>query len=129
MLPLSPSRRPILGLAVICTFLCTAPSAFAYSVSLSNGDSGSIVRWMTSSVDYHLHPDCSADLNTTVCLNEVRASFQQWESPSCTAINFQEAGYSSNLALTASRSIPSTAWRPPGVGRQPDSRTPSLPPP
>ncbi len=76
-------------------------TAGAYSVSLTGGNTGNIVKWPTANLTYYLHPACSADLPNTTCLNEARASFTTWEQVGCTAVKFADQGFSNNLALTA----------------------------
>ncbi len=75
--------------------------AHAFSVSMYNGNSGPILKWPTTNLTYYLHPDCSTDLNTAVCLDEARASFQAWTTFDCTGATFTELGFSNNKQLTA----------------------------
>ena len=87
--------------AMLLWSITTPTQVHAYSVSLADGSQGPLVRWMTNSLSYYLHPSCSADLNAASCLNAVRASFDEWEDPTCSALNFTEVGFSNNLQLTA----------------------------
>ena len=96
-LPKSRLTASLLGLWLVCV---TSP-AWPYAVGLTDGDTGQVVRWMTNSVGYYLHPSCSADLNTNTCLNALRDSFDEWEGHACGALTFTELGSSSNLQLTA----------------------------
>ena len=82
-------------------WLLFAPRAAAFSVSLTGGGSGQVVRWPTSALTYSLHPACSADLPAAACLDEVRASFAAWTGQACSAIQFTEGAPSSNLKLTS----------------------------
>ena len=86
---------------LVAGLVCVSTPAWSYAVGLTSGNSGEVIRWMTNTVSYYLHPSCSADLNPGTCLNELRASFDEWEGHSCSALNFVEAGSSSNLKLTA----------------------------
>ena len=76
----------------------TAP-ARASSVSLVSGDSGPVVQWFTSALEFYLHPACSDDLPVDACLDEVRASFGQWLGSGCSDVSFTDLGYSNNLGL------------------------------
>jgi MYXO-CTERM domain-containing protein len=89
--------------ALVCTagLVCVSSTAWCYAIGLTDDSTGQIIRWMTDSVTYHLHPSCSADLNKNTCLNALRDSFDEWETPACGAIKFVEGNTSSNLKLTA----------------------------
>lgn len=73
----------------------------AASISLIKGNSGPVVRWNTSTVSYRLNSACSADVNVSTCLNEVRKAFKIWEPPTCSNLKFTEGALSNNLKLTA----------------------------
>ncbi len=89
-----------LAAAVALAVLGAAPAALAYSVTLTGGDTGAIVRWNKKSLAYHLHPSCSSDLQTAACLDAVRASFAAWKA-NCADVSFVEQGFSQNLQLTS----------------------------
>ena len=93
----------VIALACVTGALVTLPAApaQAFSVSLYGGNTGPVVRWPTTNLTYYLHPDCSTDLPTNACLDEVRASFQAWAEFDCTAATFTEMGFSDNKALTS----------------------------
>lgn len=93
-------KRIATGL-VVAGLLCISTPAWSYAVGLTNGNSGEVIRWMTNTVTYYLHPSCSADLNSGTCLNALRDSFDEWEGHGCSALDFVESGTSSNLKLTA----------------------------
>lgn len=94
------SKLLSLGVAVLLLGGSSSP-ALAYSVSLAGGTTGDIVKWPTDNLTYYLHQSCSADLPSSACLDELRASFAAWSSVGCTGITFQELGLSSGLKLTA----------------------------
>ncbi|MFT7624257.1 MAG: hypothetical protein ACI9WU_003444, partial [Myxococcota bacterium] len=91
----------LLGGLLLGGLLLFVGNASAYSVSLTGGNTGNVVKWPTAKQTYYLHPSCSADLNNQACLNEVRASFQVWEDIGCSALDFTDQGFSNNLQLTA----------------------------
>jgi hypothetical protein len=90
--------RSVLAALVI---LIGPSTALAYSIGLTEGTTGNIVKWTTTSPHFYLHPDCSTDLNTTACLNEARAAFSAWQNVSCSNLSFVDNGFSNNKALTA----------------------------
>lgn len=91
---------PAQVMMTLVLLVCACP-AWASSVNMTKGNSGEIIRWKTSTVSYRLHPACSADLNTSACLAEVRKSFKAWEPPTCSNLKFSEGSVSYNLKLTA----------------------------
>ncbi|MEY3014001.1 MAG: hypothetical protein RIT45_2736, partial [Pseudomonadota bacterium] len=96
------ARRPALAtfllLAATLGASLVAPTADAASVSLVGS---TVVRWKNNPVPYVLHPACSGDLATAACLDEVRKSFATWVGPACSYLQFNDAGFSSNLKLTS----------------------------
>lgn len=91
--------RAAMAAAAAWMLVAAAPTtARAYSISLTGGNTGQIVRWKQASVSYYLHPDCSADLNTTVCLDELRKSFAAWNT-SCSKLQFVDKGFSTSKQL------------------------------
>ena len=94
-------RAKVVGAALCLLLMGTAASVMAYSVSLTNGDSGEIVRWPSSTLTYYLHPNCSEDLPTDLCLDTLRESFAAWTGHGCSAMTWNELGLSNNLSLTA----------------------------
>jgi len=94
-------RAALFSLGLSAAVVTATPAAHAFSVSLYNGNTGPIVKWPTTNLTYYLHPDCSTDLNTQACLDEVRASFQTWTQFDCTGATFTELGFSNNKQLTA----------------------------
>lgn len=101
------SARPGRGLscvgraALVLCLAALAANAHAASVSMTKGNTGAIVKWKQVPVTFHLHPACSADVNTAKCLSEVRKSFKVWEPPTCSNLAFAEGSNSYNLKLTA----------------------------
>ncbi len=98
--------RPARALVIRCLTLAVClvaltGTASAASVNMTNGSSGEIIRWSSSTVKYQLHPACSADLSAAACLAEVRKSFKAWEPPACSNLTFTEGAASYNLKLTA----------------------------
>lgn len=73
----------------------------AYSVSMTNKNSGKIVRWNKTTLPFWLHPSCSTDVATAGCLAECRASFKTWEGHACSTLAFADQGMSSSKQLTA----------------------------
>ncbi|MCB9729174.1 MAG: matrixin family metalloprotease [Deltaproteobacteria bacterium] len=102
MTPMTPISRDALrrsAAAAALAFCWLLPAtAGAFSISLSGGTTGQIVRWKQSTVGYWLHPACSADLSTSVCLDELRKSFAAWNT-SCTKLKFSDQGTSSSKQL------------------------------
>lgn len=96
--PATRAARLLPTLTVVAALLAATTAAHAYSVSLTGGSTGQIVRWKQASVGYWLNPSCSADLNPTVCLDELRKSFAAWNT-SCAALKFVEQGPSSSTKL------------------------------
>ena len=92
-------KRSLTALCALAV-LAVPSSVSAYSIGLTGDTTGGIVRWNASSVGYHLHPNCSTDLPTSACLDEVRASFAQW-SAGRADIEFVEQGFSNSKQLTA----------------------------
>lgn len=78
----------------------SAPDARAFSVGLAGGTNGQVIRWMSSTVGYYLHPACSADLATATCSAALRDSFAEWMGPACTSANFVDQGTSNTTNLT-----------------------------
>lgn len=95
-----PARLRLTALVVAALSLgALVPAATqAASVSLVGN---TVVRWKKNPVPYVLHPACSGDLPTTACLDEVRKSFAAWVGPTCSYLQFSDAGFSSNLKLTS----------------------------
>ena len=81
--------------ALLALIVAPAPVR-AYSISLVNGGSGSVVRWHTSNISYFLHTAGSADIVDGSDLGAVRAGFQQWNSVQCSKLQFTDAGGTSN---------------------------------
>ncbi|MCB9733988.1 MAG: matrixin family metalloprotease [Deltaproteobacteria bacterium] len=78
-----------LGLAVVALVVAaTAPDARSYSVSLSGGTTGQIVRWPSASVSYRLDPACSADLPAASCTQALVDSFAAWTDVACSRLAF-----------------------------------------
>jgi hypothetical protein len=88
-------------LIVCCVSWFAATPAHGYAVSLSQGDTGQLLKWDLQSVSYSLHPQCSEDISpTSACLDELRASFGMWATD-CSGLAFVEGEPSSNLSLTS----------------------------
>ncbi len=86
-----------LACAVACAalaLLAHAPRAHAYAVNLASD--GSVVRWPTPEVVYHLQLACSDDLEPEVCLAAVRAGFASWADVACADVTFEELGDAPN---------------------------------
>ena len=90
----------LLALTALMLVMTLPSAAFAYSIQLANQSSGGPIRWGSTSVPYQLHAQCSVDLPTPVCLNEVRESFAAW-SANCSALNMYEAGTSATKQVTS----------------------------
>lgn len=81
--------------------LSAASPALGYAVSLSQGDTGPLLKWGLQSVSFSLHPACSEDINpSSTCLNELRASFEMWNAD-CSGLEFVEGEPSANRSLTS----------------------------
>ena len=93
-----PILAALATLAAVVTL--PTPAARGYAVTMSQGDSGGILKWDHLTVPYVLHPACSEDLDSATCLGELRASFAVWTAP-CAGLVFQEGDPSSNLQLTS----------------------------
>jgi len=93
------------GAAVLLSLaLFAPPSARAFSIMLSDGDDGALVRWPTNVLTYKVSPACSADLPSASCLQAVDDSFAAWLGQACSSIQFQKdtsAWTNTNLQLSA----------------------------
>ena len=86
-------------LALLCLGLSTP--AHGYAVSLSQGDTGQLLKWDLQTVSYALHPQCSEDISpSSACLDELRASFAMWNT-GCSGLEFVEGSPSANRSLTS----------------------------
>lgn len=92
------TARLLPTLAVAAAMLGATTAAHAYSVRLTGGSTGQVVRWKQPSVGYWLNPNCSADLSPSVCLDELRKSFAAWNT-SCAGLKFVEQGASNSTQL------------------------------
>ena len=87
---------------IVSVALLLAPAvALPYAVSLTNQNTGEVVRWFKSDVPFHLHPACSSDLPAQACLAECQASFQTWQGKTCSTLKMSYAGQSANTKLVA----------------------------
>ena len=105
LIPAPRDAAPLRRLSVILTVAVAigagvSTDATAYSVSLTDGSSGGVVRWYSNQVGYYLNSACSADLPTASCLQEVRDSFSQWKA-TCSALQFVEQGTNGTKQLTS----------------------------
>ncbi|MEZ4265612.1 MAG: matrixin family metalloprotease [Myxococcota bacterium] len=95
------ASRAAVSLSALCVLAATllaSGTARAYSISLTGGTTGQIVRWKQATVGYWLHPSCSDNLGATACLEELRKSFTAWNT-SCSKLQFIDQGFSNSTKL------------------------------
>lgn len=88
-------RNIALLLVIVVSLL--AATAWPYAVATVSPTSKTVSRWFSNNVTYYLHPTCSPDLENKKCKDQLRAGFQAWMKPTCTALKFTE-GYHCNTA-------------------------------
>jgi hypothetical protein len=80
--------------------LALPTAAHAFGVATASRDYY-FVRWQSPKISYLLHQDGSADISNGSDLDAVRDGFKAWQAIECSAVEFEEKGYTTNRNLTA----------------------------
>lgn len=106
-------RRGVI--AVVAMGLCGSAAAFVRSTT----PGGDELAWTTNCIDYFIHRDGSDDIPFDQVEAEVQRSFEQWELPDCSDVNFTYAGETAEKRAGYFQGEPNTniiVWREGGGG-------------
>jgi hypothetical protein len=90
---------------------------------------GTELRWVTNCIDYFIHRDGSDDLPFDQVEDQVKRSFEQWELPGCSDVNFTYAGETAEKRAGYFQNEPNSniiVWREGGGGIDDWEHDPSI---
>lgn len=79
-----------LALAAACLATLGAERAWAYSISLTEGNY--VVRWFSNRISFQLDADGTSDISNGSDLTAVRAAVQSWNTVACSNLELIESG-------------------------------------